>query len=126
MRRRISASERAECWRSRRTRSCWCYAERVQRKLVLLGLTLATIGLVLWFVDARRAGTSTVADDRPAPAGQVQDSAAVPETEAPREARADATAPAAKVASVRVRSSAGIPLAFVEIGGDSTWKRADL
>lgn len=98
----------------------------MQRKLALLGLTLVAVALGLWFVLARGAGTGPIADHRPAPAAQVEVPAVAAPTEAARDARVDATAPAAKVASVRVRSSAGIPLAFVEIERAGNWVRQAL
>ena len=60
------------CWRSRRVSCRWCYAEYVQRKLTLLGLTLVVVALALWFVRVRGAGTAPIADDQAASAAQVK------------------------------------------------------
>lgn len=97
----------------------------MQRKLALLGLALALLGLALWFATTRGIDATRVAEEpaRPSASRPVAEVAAEPSSSA----RADESpAPPAASARVRVRSSAGLPLAFVEIERAGKWSRVEL
>jgi hypothetical protein len=100
----------------------------VRKKLALLGLTLAVLALALWFALSR--GTSSVApvanESATSETGKPAATATVGASEEPRETRAEANVPSVHPSQLRVRSSAGIPLAFVEIEREGKWERVDL
>jgi hypothetical protein len=94
----------------------------VQPKLALLGLTLVAVALALWFVLTHGTEGTRVVEHPSDPVAAQPSSSVVADVDKPARA---SESPVAAVASprLRVRSSAGIPLAFVEIEHEGSWVR---
>jgi hypothetical protein len=98
----------------------------VPRKLAVLGLALVLLAIALWLALTRASSTSVpVADDSAAPRA-ARASAVVDRSEPEPGKRAEAGAASPRPQMLCVRSSAGIPLAFLEVEREGTWTRHEL
>ena len=98
----------------------------MQRTLAVLGLALVLLAIALWLALTRASSTSVpIADESAAPRA-ARASAAVDRSEPEPGKRAEAGAANPRPQMLCVRSSAGIPLAFLEVEREGTWTRHEL